>query len=589
VGLGFQTNRGGHSARAYAAILYGIAKGGRSGVLTVSHDGEQRTLHVLAGRPISFQSTVDGDGLKAALETAGAVPGRQLNWIVSKLEKGETLEDALLNSGALDQPDLATHQRSVLVRGIGAALAWDGGEWAFTPQDDIDPHRIDPALFDTPSLEDGLWRGVVAWLAVDDVLDDVTSGDAGDIALRPASLDGLEAFGLESPLDELAGAIGAGASVGAVLKAVADTSGNLVKLLWLLETVGLISRTGRSRTEDAGLVHSLATRIVADPEPEAAAPTSGQASAPPPGVAPPGPAADPVTTKSEAEVDPAVSRRRLVALRAAAKDPKTLAAAIRSDHAKRMGRVYYEFLGIAPTSSDGAVKSACTRLLRRWQNASRSNAIPADVRQLAEELAKGAALVARTLSDPERRTEYDRRLARGQAPKLEGIRGASKAALRQGSTPGRPAPTQPAPRARAAAPESSDEHQKARGFIKKRNFDAAVPLLQRARRKNPSDPGVLADLGWCVFNATGKAHDVEEGDEFLRLALTFDPNHELALEYLARIAVRGKDKDLAQRRIRKLLGVRHDHPWGRRALKDLADTGGNEKAGGRRFGFWKKE
>ena len=70
--------------------------------------------------------------------------------------------------------------------------------------------------------------------------------------------------------------------------------------------------------------------------------------------------------------------------------------------------------------------------------------------------------------------------------------------------------------------------------------------------------------------------------------MTFNPKHEAALEYLARIAADGTDRELAQRRVQKLLAVSPNHRWGRSMATDLTDSG-PDKGGPRRFGFWKKD
>ena len=280
-----QANRGDHSARGYAAILYGLARGRRSGVLEVRSGDQWRRLRVLAGRPVTFESSVEEDSLQTALAAAGAVPERQLTWIVSKLEDGENLSDALLNSGALDEQGLRVHRSGVLDRGVGAAFAWPDGAWSFAPADHIDPDRIDPALLPEATLAAGLWRGVVAHLVTGALLDEVTDADAGEVGLRPALLEDLDAFDLGSPLDELPGVIGTGTTVEALLKTIEDPSGNVVKLLWLLEIAGLISRKGRVRQEDSALVSALATRIE-EPPSQAPAPAPAPPTAVPEDVDP---------------------------------------------------------------------------------------------------------------------------------------------------------------------------------------------------------------------------------------------------------------------------------------------------------------
>jgi tetratricopeptide (TPR) repeat protein len=574
-------------------VLYGLAKGRRSGVLEIESEGEWRRLKLLAGRPVAFESSVSAESFQSVVDASGAVPTRQLKWIVSKLEPGETLEDALLNSGALDEEQIAAFRSTLLERGVGAALQWSSGDWAFTPADHIDPERVDPQLLPRFTLPAGLWRGVAEHVEVASIVDDVTAAGAGDVGIRPPLFDGLEGFEVGSPLDEILGAIGTGASVEVLMRAIQDPAGNLVKLVWLLEIVGLLSRKGRSRQADADLVRSLSTRakppVEKSPEPTAA---------PAPDLHPEDVSDQyPVESfaKPEALMDNTSARMRAAALRAAVRDPEKLAAAVKTDHRRRMGKNYYEFLDIPPDATVAAVQATCARLMRRWQSAARMRELPADTRALADELSKGCALVARTLTDKSRRVEYDRRAARGQAPILRGIQAADASALRSPTNPRLKKATDPRarpstnPRSRVPKPPGNSLHERAREMLAKGDFDAAVPLLQRARRKEPSNADILAALGWAVHRARGKAHDDGEADEFLRLAVTFAPNHEEALEYLARIAVEGKDRDLAARRLRKLLAVKPNHRWARRTAADLAESRGDDKSGVRRFGFWKRE
>ena len=113
--------------------------------------------------------------------------------------------------------------------------------------------------------------------------------------------------------------------------------------------------------------------------------------------------------------------------------------------------------------------------------------------------------------------------------------------------------------------QQSSETSRARELVDKQQFTAAIPLLQRARMENPSDADTLADLGWSIFKAIGSGHpdDDDTPEDFVRLALTFEPNNVRGLEYWSRMAIENGDVDEARRRLKNLVKQHPNHTWGR--------------------------
>ena len=104
------------------------------------------------------------------------------------------------------------------------------------------------------------------------------------------------------------------------------------------------------------------------------------------------------------------------------------------------------------------------------------------------------------------------------------------------------------------------------------DYAKAAALLRVARQEKPSDPDVLAELGWCEWRSAGSDAQLRESaEEYIRLAVTFDSGHKRGLEYLARMAVDRKDATLARRRLRAFLAVEPDANWARIALHALDD------------------
>jgi cytochrome c-type biogenesis protein CcmH/NrfG len=116
-------------------------------------------------------------------------------------------------------------------------------------------------------------------------------------------------------------------------------------------------------------------------------------------------------------------------------------------------------------------------------------------------------------------------------------------------------------------------------------FKKAIPLLKAARLETPSSPDVLADLGWATWK-TGSQEDDEAPGEFLRLALTFDPKHSRALEFLARIAIDQGEHAEAQDRLERFLAVKPNTDWAKAALATVRDLAAVSSSKGGRF--WRR-
>ena len=147
----------------------------------------------------------------------------------------------------------------------------------------------------------------------------------------------------------------------------------------------------------------------------------------------------------------------------------------------------------------------------------------------------GVQLVWRTLTDDHHREEYDKRNAQGRAPKVGDLRGASAA----------PSPTSSGPAAPPPGPRLAPAHEKARKLMDQgKHKEALSALKEELRVDNPSDPDIMADLGWATWKLQGGKNG--DAEEFLRLALTFDDRHLLGLEYLAKVLVDKGDTETAR-------------------------------------------
>ncbi len=256
-------------------------------------------------------------------------------------------------------------------------------------------------------------------------------------------------------------------------------------------------------------------------------------------------------------------------------------ARVAADHGKRMGRDFYGFLGLKAGCPRDVVNRRCKHMLNRWQSAKELELDPEGERQLAQ-LLHGLQIVYQTLTHGERKTEYDRRLEQGHAPRVADIRQGLETAL--------PADTSRVSVTPITPEGEGDDLDTARTLIARGAFLPATKLLERLRRKQPSSPDVLSELGWALWKAKGRAAKGEnDPEDFVALALTFAPDHPKALEYHARIAFERGDHDGVRERIDRLLVVDKQNAWALEVLASDALPTSSRRTSGGGLRFWPRK
>ena len=180
-------------------------------------------------------------------------------------------------------------------------------------------------------------------------------------------------------------------------------------------------------------------------------------------------------------------------------------------------------------------------------------------------------MVWQMLKESKNRAQYDERKKNGRAPTVRGALPTTIADRNMGAPLEAPPDADEPPEASSSGASAGGE-SRARRLVDEGQFTAAIPLLQRARMDNPSDADTLADLGWAIYKTLGGGHpdDEDSPDDFVRLALTFEPSNARALEYWARMAIEGGDSDEARRRLKGLVKVHPETGWARLLLKSEA-------------------
>jgi Flp pilus assembly protein TadD len=112
---------------------------------------------------------------------------------------------------------------------------------------------------------------------------------------------------------------------------------------------------------------------------------------------------------------------------------------------------------------------------------------------------------------------------------------------------------------------------------------SGVAILSQLRVLNPSDPNVLAELGWATWKFADEGNS--SGQEFLQLALTFDPRHVLALEYLGKIAQSEDDVEQATDLAARVQKLEPENAWAKAALTTVPNE---EKKAKKKSRFWRR-
>jgi hypothetical protein len=526
---------GTHGRREFVRVLFALYRNQHSGILDIQFGKKSRKLFFLGGNPIAYRSDLPEEDIGRTLANANLLPEKQINYFREKLSEGEQLEQAIIMSGALTGKQIADHKQSRMHSNIGSPLLWGSGTWTFQPRPNTQVGRIDPALRPDANALAALWQAVQQHVSMDAVFPSVTDPKAGAVALDPLCGALFSSFAVDAPFDALPEAISNGCSVEEIFRKLPDSSGNLVKLLWTLDSTGLIHREGRPH--DTSIADQIQAAYEAPP-PKPSAKRSKDA-----------------TPKKDAGSNKASGPKKGEAPGQRKKRPPLTDDQLRAAHRKRIGRDFYAFLGVPPGAPTHAIDRKCKGLARRWRTPGKQREIPADVAEKVNELLAGVQLVWRTLTDEKHRAEYDKRHEQGRAPKVGDLRATSNP----------PTPE----KAQQKVSESLDSgHIRARELMNSRKYKEALSLLKKIRVNDPSSPDVMADLGW----ATWKLHGAKNGDaeEFLRLALTFDDRHLFGLEYLAKVLVEKGDTDTAQVLVQRLLKLNPASTWAKKANKNLS-------------------
>ena len=565
-----------HQRGTYVALVHGLYQSWRTGVLEVRSGRAWRRLYFVSGNAVWYASDKVEDELARTLVKEGLVSQQKMQGLLAGRTPFEPLSERLLTDGIVSAQLLLEHRLQQLGPAISAPLAWEAGEWSFEGRDSLPLDAIDRSLFPDCHVLRDLWIGVPNFVQMQEALSEVTGDSARRLVPRPGLSGVIDAIGVSGPLAELPDAIGQGASVEELFQSIPDRSGQMMQLLWFLwncdaigdaeapiDPVKKILAGGADHLKAAKIQQDRRRSREAKTTATARAGSTGRAASKQRGPNPPARAPSPKEALPLQEPDqqagspsPATSDSAESSERAA-----HLSRLIRTAHEHRMGKDFYEFFDLASNATADDVRSAHDRLSRGWEAASTDNALTEDDYGRVTELLHAAKLVWQTLTDANRRKEYDEHLTEGTAPRLDSqlemLMAMERAKGAQDDLRDRVVPQAPGGRL----------HSQARDSMKRGKYAAALAPLREARAASGSNAGVLADLGWCIWKvhrAQIPEGEQEGAEDLLLLAQTFDPSHSKTMEYLCRMA---RDKGDSVRTVLWLQRLLKAHPRSTWALQ----------------------
>lgn len=560
--------QGAHGRTSYVKLMIALKQSKANGVVAIQFRRRSRQIYLLGGEPVSYRSDLPEESVDRTLVTSNLVPADRLKWMKDRLSADENLTDALLMSGALTEEALNQHLVQRMHIGLGASLAWTSGEWTFQPQPQILAERIDPALIPRTNLLPCLWNGVKQYVNMEEILSAVSDPGLGKMIPTPELSQTVEMLDLEGPQGGLAEAIGDGCTMDDLFTRIPDTTGTLVKLIWFLGEIEQIQwENGKAASALAMLKEAETdqpfntTSGPTKPRPASSA-GSSRTSSNQSGSS----TAERVRARPNRPISPMAGRTARD--RASAKDINKVIA---NDY-KRIERDFYGFLGIADNASEDQIRLQCKRVAKRWQTAKANPKLQPEGQDQVKDLLAGASLVWKTLGSEKSRAEYLRRAESGRAPTVRGALPTTFADRNMGAPLEAPDSSNATESESPSPGATHSESSRVRTLMDGEQYTQAIPLLQRARMENPSDPETLADLGWAMFRTIGAGHpdDEDSAEDFVALALTFDPRNTRALEYWAKIALETGNKDEAKRRLKSLLKVQPKTNWARPLIENEA-------------------
>ena len=580
-------------AGVYVQLLTTLFHSHSSARLVLEADGTRRTMYFLNGYPVWVDVDHPMEGLPAWLDREGLLDKTQLAQLARETGRGSTgLRRRLVDLGILAPADLdaalEAWTQAEVRDGLGRV-----GHYQLARADDF--AEIIPVYEVNPIR--AIWAGLPTHVNAGSVrreLDGLAEREVG----RTRTFNRLFGYIATTPLlRQLGEALLRPRSVQEVRARFPDSGGEISFCLWFLIHAGLVALADSPRASSS----PGAARRTSAPaaRPQSAGSSPGRRRASPSRGSVPG-ARDAAGTSSSGAESPVEytielegvgrpGRERIPAV-SVPEPSRSGEELILRDYTTRIDLDHYAFLGVDDEASERQIEAAYQALAPRYRLRNLADDIQGDTRRKAKELLSRLVRAYDELSQPGRRAAYDARLERARRtggmtsrdttitevdfPSVDtsGIGAAPAPAppYRVADAPWWPGSADPSALSRRRsrlAKEDGDALVAAHQAMGRSDHQTAAGLLEGLRARMPSDPGVLAELGWCRFAMSPRnPRAIDKALEWVDLAQAFQPDGLGGLEIKARILCSTDRTDEAMVALKRLQRQAPDDRWAREEM-----------------------
>jgi len=571
-------------AGVYVQLLTTLFHSHSSARLVLDTGGTRRTMYFLNGYPVWVDVSHPMEGLPAWLDREGVLDKTQVARLARETGRGSSgLRRRLVDLGILTPSDLDAALESWVQAEVRDGLG-RVGHYQLSRADDfagtIPVYEVNPIRAIWSGLPDHVDAGAVRL-----ELDQLARREVG----RTRTFNRLFGYIATTPLlRQLGEALLQPRPVHEIRARFPDSGNEVSFCLWFLIHAGLVALSDSPKTSSSPgarrtSVPGRAPRRTSVPG------THGASSAP--GARPRAVSSEAAPVEYTIELDGVgrPSRERIPAVPATSAEATSEDLVLR-DYTTRIDLDHYAFLSIDDDASQEQIEAAYQALAPRYRLRNLSPDVQGDTRSKAKQLLSRLVRAYDELSQPARRASYDARLERtrrtagmtsraeptsevdfpsvtdsgiGQAPVPPPKATVTDAAWWPGSSD----PSALSRRRSRLAREEGDTLVAAHQAMARSDFQTAAGLLEGLRARMPSDPDVLAELGWCRFAmAPRNPRAIDKAMEWVDLALAFRPDGASALEAKARILCTTDRDEEAVTALKRLMRRQPDSSWVREEL-----------------------
>lgn len=226
-----------------APLMVQLWREGFSGALRFENDSIIKIVYFKEGELLSASTNDRDDSFGEILLRGEKLSREHLKQAMSKRKDDESIADTLLALGFISRQELTWARRSQLVGVLRSVLLWEAGSYAIVS--DYLPKRQEGTSFLFPQI----LLEVFLTEPERDRFDEAFQGGETVLERSPHFEKHYDALGLNEEADEICALVDGSRTVAEVAGESAADSFNVLKLLYALEVLGLLTRASAEAVE----------------------------------------------------------------------------------------------------------------------------------------------------------------------------------------------------------------------------------------------------------------------------------------------------------------------------------------------------